>query len=217
MHAAHRPWIALAFAAALLAGCATTARTTLETSWRDPTLTAAKPVKKVLIVTVSPDEFAQEAFQTEMAAELKARGVNAVPSRAYFTRYTDAERARFKRVVEGSDADAILLARTVGVSRTDGTSAGMMIGPNGAPYAAVGDIYGAYARTFDPAHYVPPSDYTRTTARAEAALYDKASGKLLWTARTRIDNADQGELGPAVRQFCGVLMDAAEKDGVIRR
>ena len=102
-------------AAVQLAGCATTPVTSLEASWVTPQLPQA-PFRKLLIITVASDEFVQIAFQDQMAAQLQARGVNAVASRRYFTRYTAAERERFRRSIDESDADSVLLAR---VSRRD--------------------------------------------------------------------------------------------------
>ena len=107
---------ALLGAAALLAGCASNPETTLEVTWAAPQLPPAKSFKKLLIITVASSEFVQEAFQNQMAAELKKQGINAVASRRYFTRYTDAERERFKKSVDDSDADFILLARVTTVS-----------------------------------------------------------------------------------------------------
>ncbi|HEX6689760.1 MAG TPA: hypothetical protein VF110_01275, partial [Burkholderiales bacterium] len=109
---------ALLGAAALLAGCASSPKTTLDITWAAPQLPPAKSYKKLLIITVASSEFVQEAFQNQMAAELKKRGVNAEASRLYFTRYTAAEEARFKRSIAESDADHIMLARVTTTATT---------------------------------------------------------------------------------------------------
>src|SRR5436190_492575 len=102
---------ALLGAASLLTGCASKPETALEVTWAAPQLPPAKSFKKLLIITVAPSEFVQEAFQNQMGAELKKQGVNAVASGRYFTRDTDAERARFMKSITDSEADHILLAR----------------------------------------------------------------------------------------------------------
>src|SRR6476660_9076954 len=89
----------------LLTGCATNPETTLEVTWAAPQLPPAKSFNKLLIITVANSEFVQEAFQNQMAAELKKRGVNAVAPRRYFSRSTDAARDRFQRSVDESDPD----------------------------------------------------------------------------------------------------------------
>src|SRR5262245_14859225 len=106
--------VAFVFAAFAIAGCAGSARTSLETSWVNPKFQGAK-FKKVLIVSVAADEFAQQYFQDDMAAALRKRGMMAVASERFFTHLSPAEERRFKQAVAQSGADAVLLARVVGV------------------------------------------------------------------------------------------------------
>src|SRR6267142_6643709 len=113
-------------AAVLLAGCISAPVTSLEVSWVTPQL--PPPFKKLLIITVASDEFIQIAFQDQMAAQLKERGVNAVASHRYFTRYTDAERARFKQSIEDSGADFVLLARVTFTGASTQHSADSVVG-----------------------------------------------------------------------------------------
>src|SRR3954451_12762021 len=137
---------ALLGAMTLLTGCASGPETTLEVTWAAPQVPPAKSFGKLLIITVAPSEFVQEAFQNQMAAELKKRGVNAVASRRYFTRYTDAERARFKQSIDQSDADFVLLARVTNTTQTTYEDRGQILGAGGVPYADATGIQGAYAR-----------------------------------------------------------------------
>src|SRR5262245_63871822 len=97
--AVHAVLLVALLAAASLVGCASRPETTLDVTWAAPQLPPAKSFQKLLIITVAPSEFVQEAFQNQIAAELKKQGVNAVASRRYFTRYTDAERERFARSI----------------------------------------------------------------------------------------------------------------------
>jgi hypothetical protein len=209
-----RAWTVFALAAALVAGCATPSRTTLDTSWVSPQVTR-NAYKKVLIVSVAADEFAQEAFQKQMAAALQARGVNAVASGAYFTRYTANERARFERIIKGSDADAVLLARVIRVDSKQKASGGYIIGTDGQPYADSNDIWGAYARVFDPTHYVAPNDYVQNTLTAEGSLYEKGGQKLVWSARTVTTNSQAADSRQVIERFVEILVGSMAKDGVL--
>ena len=147
---------ALLGAGALLAGCASGPVTTLEVTWAAPQLPPAP--KKLLIITVAANEFVQVAFQDQMAAELKKRGVNAVASHRYFARYTDAERARFKKSIDDSDADFILLARVTTTEDKAYEDRGTIVGPGGVPYGDATGVQGAYARYVYPASYVAGAD-----------------------------------------------------------
>jgi hypothetical protein len=202
-----------ALAALLLAGCMT-ARTSLDASWIDPKAKGVK-FKKILILSVATDEFAQQYFQEDMAAAMRARGVNAVASERFFTHKSPSEMARFMRAVDSSDADAVLLARVIGVDQKTGTIPGMLTGPAGTPVAETIGLSNAVAATFAPTMYVRPSDYTLTTVIVETVLYELKGRRAVWSARTNTANADQGDLKPAVAQFVGVLTQAMERDGLL--
>lgn len=198
--------------AALVAGCITNPVTSLEVSWVAPQL---PPFGKLLIITVASDEFVQIAFQDQMAAQLKERGVNAVASHRYFTRYTDAERERFRQSIEDSDADSVLLARVTISDASTQHSADSVVGPNGVPYADATGIYGAYGRYYYPGASVG-GDYAIKTVTAEASIFIRKGEKLVWSARTRTTNAQNVKSGAAAAtQYIAVILDAMKKDKVL--
>lgn len=206
---------ALLGAAALVSGCSTAPVTTLEVSWVSPQLPPG-PIKKLLIITVASEEFVQIAFQDQMAAQLKARGVNAVASRRYFTRYTDAERTRFKQSIDDSGADFVLLARMTTSDTTTHEDRGRLVGVNGVPYADATAITGAYARYFNPTSYVQGGDHSMKNVTAEASIFALDGEKLIWSARTRTTNAHRltGEEGAT--QYVPVLLEALKKDKLLK-
>jgi hypothetical protein len=206
--------VALLGAAALLAGCASRPETTLDVTWAAPQLPPAKSFKKLLIITVAPSEFVQEAFQNQMAAELKKQGVNAVASRRYFTRYTDAERDRFKRSIEESDADHVLLARVTTTNTKAYEDRGTIIGPGGMPYADASGVQGAYARAFYPGAVVSGADGSVKTVTSEASIFAAKGEKLIWSARVRTTNAQTAGAEDAP-QYIGVILEAMKKDKLL--
>lgn len=198
-------------AIALLAGCAgKAARTSLDATWTDPQARGAK-FKKVLVISVASDEFAQQYFQEDLAAALRRRGVNAVASERFFTHRSPAEEARFMRAVEASGADAVLLGRVVGSETRSIRAPAGLTQQNGSPAAAAASLHGAFGQAFAPAG---PMEGTRTTVMVETVLYELQNRRAIWTARTRTENAEQGDLKPAVAQFVSVLVDAMARDGV---
>jgi hypothetical protein len=200
-----------ALAAVLLAGCISAPVTSLEVSWVTPQL--PPPFKKLLIITVASDEFVQIAFQDQMAAQLRERGVNAVASHRYFTRYTAAEKARFKQSIDESDADFVLLARVTNTDEGVTHSADAVIGTNGVPYAT--GIYGVYAGYYTPG-YVQGGDYTVKTVTAEASIFAEKGEKLIWSARTKTTNAQRAKSGAAAAtQYIAVILDAMKKDKLL--
>jgi hypothetical protein len=203
------------FGAAFAAGCSTAPVTSLEISWVTPQLSQA-PFKKLLIITVASDEFVQIAFQDQMAAQLKERGVNAVASHRYFTRYTAAEKERFKQSIDESDADFVLLARVTQTDASTQHGADSVVGTDGMPYADATGIYGAYARYYYPGYYAPGGDNVVTTVTAEASIFAEKGGKLIWSARTRTTNAQNVKSGAAAAtQYIAVILEAMKKDKLL--
>ena len=208
--------LALLAAALLATGCVSNPVTTLDVSWVAPQL-PAEPAKKLLIISIAGNEFFQEAFQEQMAEKLKARGVNAVASRRYFTQYTEAERTRFMRSIEESDADYVLIARVTTTSEKVLEGRGMILGANGMPYADANNAYGAAVRYLNPSSYVPGADGSEKTVTAEASIFAASGKKLIWSARTRTTNA-QSRIGADIApQYVAALLEAMDKDKLFRR
>jgi hypothetical protein len=205
---------ALLGAAALVAGCATQPVTTVEVTWVSPQLSQT-PLKKLLIITVANSEFVQVAFQDHMAAQLKARGVNAVASHRYFTHYTEAEKARFKQSIDESDADSVMLARVTNTAEASSQDRGTIIGPAGVPFAGASGINGAYALYVYPAAYSGRPDGSMRTVTAETSIFALKGEKLIWSARTRTTNANATTGEHLAPQYIDVILEAMKKDKVL--
>jgi hypothetical protein len=206
---------ALLGATALLTGCASKPETTLEVTWAAPELPPAKSFKKLLIISVAPSEFVQEAFQNQMAAELKKQGVNAVASRRYFTRYTDAERDRFMKTITDSDADHILLARVTTSEQKVYEDRGTIIGPGGVAYGDASSIQGAYARAFYPGSVVSGGDVAIKTVTSETSVFAAKGEKLIWSARVRTTNTQSATGAEYAPEYVGVILEAMKKDKLL--
>jgi len=202
-------------ATALLTGCASSPETTLEVSWAAAQPPAASSFKKLMIITVASSEFVQEAFQNQMAAELKKRGVNAVASGRYFTIYTDLERDRFKRSIYESDADFILLARVVNTSQKSYEDRSMILGPGGQPYADATGIQGAAARAFYPGSVVSGPDASVKTVTSEASIFAAKGEQLIWSARIRTTNTQSVTGAEYAPEYVGVVLQAMRKDKLL--
>jgi hypothetical protein len=204
---------ALLGAVALLAGCAGPS-TTLDVTWAAPQVPPAASFRKLLIITVAPNEFVQESFQKQMAAELKKRGVNAVASGRYFTRYTDAEKARFKQSIVASDADAILLARMTFSDTKTYEDRGTLMGPAGVPLEN-SSVDTAFARYLYPGSYAAGADASVTSVHSETSIFTSKGEKLVWSARVRSDNARSTTGANYAPQYIGVILEAMKKDKLL--
>lgn len=191
-------------AAALAACSAQRPVTKVEMTWASPQLPQA-PFKKLLIITVSAEEMVQIAFQDQMAAALQKRGVNAVASKRYFTRYTDAERARFKQSIEESGADFVLLARVTRTQVNEKEDRLMTFGDATGLYTAY-DRYVSVARS--------GGDYAVKTITAETSIFAIQGEKMIWSARTRTNNANTTTGEHFAEEYVPVILEAMKKDKV---
>lgn len=196
--------VALLGAAMLLAGCATRPMTTVEMTWVSPQLPQA-PFKKLLVITVSGEEMVQIAFQDQMAAALQARGVKAVASKSYFTRYTEAEKARFRRSIEESGADFVMLARATRTQRSNDEKDHLMT------FGDATGIYTAYDRYVSVAA-ASGGDYSVKTITAEASIFEVQGEKMIWSVRTRTANANVTTGEHFAQLYVPVILEAMKKD-----
>src|SRR4030095_7672705 len=96
----------------LLAGCAST---TLQSQWRDPGYTAG-PFRKIFVIGLSArDVTARRFFEDVMVAKLMAVGVQAVPEWQPLPGDRVLPEGAVSAAVDGTGADAVLIARLVGI------------------------------------------------------------------------------------------------------
>jgi hypothetical protein len=192
-------------AAALLHGCATGPSTTLEMSWVSPQL-PKEPFQKLLIISVARNEFAQIAFQDQLAAGLKARGMNAVASKRYFSSGTDAEKARFRQSIDDSGADYVLIAHVTGRDTKSRDDRYMTIGDATGIYTAY-DRYVSVARS--------TSDYSQETVITEVSIFSVQGEKLLWSARLRSANPSATSGEGFAPHYVALILEAMKKDKLL--
>lgn len=208
-----------AFAAALvllLSACALRDKSTLDASWAAAGR-GGTTLGKVAIITVADSEFVQADVQQKLAKGLRERGVDAVATGRYFTRYTDEERERFRASVQASGADTILLARVTSRETRVREVPDTIMGPANVPVNTSLDVYGAFVVYGGLGRPLPQADFAPTTITSEASLYEGPARKLSWTAKIRTRNAGTGDRAVALDEYVGVLLGAMEKDGVIPR
>jgi len=192
-------------AAALLPGCVTRPITTVEMSWVTPQLPQA-PFNQLLIISVAADDFVQIEFQDQMAAALKARGMNAVASKAYFTINTDAARARFRKTIDDSGADYVLVAHTTGRDKKSRDDRFMTFGDATGLYTGY-DRYVSSARS--------ASDYSSESLTSEVSIFKVQGERLIWSARIRTENPKVMRGEDYAPLYVAVVLEAMKKDKLL--
>src|SRR4029450_10935222 len=110
MKPSNRLFRALAAATALtLAACASTE---LVNQWSNPAYTSPS-FKKVMVVGVTKQASIRRSFEDEFVAQLKAAGVNAIPSYLYIPQDGPVGEAVLKQALKETGAEAVMITRLV--------------------------------------------------------------------------------------------------------
>ena len=207
--------LASALLAAALGGCTTAPRTSLQADWANPQLAGAK-FTKIVIVTVSPLEFGQKSFQDQLAARLQAAGVNAVASHRYFSSTGPAQKDALRKIITDSRADGVIFARAVNTETLNQQQADVA---GGVPLAMAGGLYNVWTgmgvAVAGVGYVAAPSVYERTDTTTDVFLFEVKGETLVWSARTRTTNSDEGNLSPVVAQIVNVVVETMRRDRVI--
>ena len=186
----------------LCAGCAST---TLQSQWRDPQYTGG-PFRKIFVIGLSArDVTARRIFEDVMVAKLIAAGVQAVPEWQHLTGEGQAAEGAVSAAVDGTGADAVLVARLVAIDTR------FSVTPIGVPGPGFG-WYGPYAGWYS-GWYSAPQVTQYDVAIVETSLFDTKTKRLVWSATSQtVDPASVQKEAPV---FADMIIGALQKAGVL--
>lgn len=198
-HRAFLVVVGLLFVAGLVA-CATTR---LDAQWSNPAVSADRIGGKWLVVGMTRDATVRRLYEDEMAAQLAARGVDAVRSYEVIDGPLAAEGAALASAARSAGAAVLLTSALVAREQVQRVIV--------EPLPTWGWGYeGWYG------HYWSLA-MTRTETRSYeryvvgTSLTDVASGRIVWTARTVTEN--DAAVAREVRAFARLIAGALEKAG----
>jgi hypothetical protein len=182
----------------LLAACAPS--TKLVNVWQDPAYNSG-PFKKVMVLGLGADGAMSRTFEDIFAAELKRRGVDAIPGYTAVPEGQQASREAIEKAARGAGADAFLVARLVKSEKETQYSPGYS-----SAIPAVGyynNFYGYYNAAVT---YAPAVSYQYEVVTVETNLWDVASNKLVWSGTTQ--TFAPGSVNQEAPGFAKLIIDA---------
>src|SRR6476659_1308381 len=184
-----------------LAGCAST---TLQSQWRDPGYTGG-PFRKIFGIGLSArDVTARRIFEDVMVAKLTAVGVQAVPEWQHLPSDGPLPEGSVSAAVDGTGADAVLIARLVGIDTR------ISVSPVAGPGPGFG-WYGPYAGWYS-GWYAAPQVTQYDVVIVETSLFDTKTKRLVWSATSQtVDPASVQKEAPA---FADTIIGALQKAGL---
>jgi hypothetical protein len=194
----------LAAAAAMaLAACASTS---LVNQWKSPDF-SGPAVRKVLVLGVTEQAGVRRVFEDEFSSQLRAAGVDAVPSYTVIPQDGQAEQAVLEKAVQDLGADGVLVTRLVK------NEAKTQVTPGYYRPAPTLGFYGWYSAAWI-GYYEPPMVYQYDVVTAETSLYSPPQSKLVWSGTT--ETFSPQDVKKETRGFAKVIIEALRKEGVLR-
>jgi hypothetical protein len=195
--------VTVAMVGLLAAACASTS---IVSSWVSPEAAANRP-KRMLVVGVSNVDTTRRMFEDEFVRQLKAKGVDAIPSYSQLTQDRKPTQGDVVAAIKKSGADAVLVTQIKGTeTRTD-------VSYSYQPMMAPGGYYGFYSGAWANTYAATPIVYQYDIVNAETRIWNTGNDKLLFSVLTRTfdPSAPQREIPP----FVGTLIEQMAKGGLL--
>ena len=187
----------------VLAGCSTA--NFIVSEWRNPAYVA--PVfKTVMVGGLSEQTSVRRNFEDEFLAQLKAAGVDVLPSYRHFPDDEKIDDAKLKQVARKAGADALIVARPVKVEQKT------EYGPSYYPTPSIG-IFGGHVAGVWQVPYGAPNVTRYTEYTSEATLYDLAKDEIVWTATLRTSELEN--LNTAVKLYVESVINALKEKNLL--
>ena len=186
-----------------LAGCSTA--NFIVSEWRNPAYVA--PVfKTVMVGGLSEQTSVRRNFEDEFLAQLRAAGVDALPSYRHIPDDEKIDDAKLKQVARQTGADALIVARPVKVEQKT------EFAPNYYPVPSIG-IFGRNVGGVWQGPYAGPSVTRYTEYTSETTLYDLNKDEIVWTATLR--TSEQENLNTAVKLYVEAVINALKEKNLL--
>jgi Domain of unknown function (DUF4136) len=189
-------------AAASLVACAATE---LVNQWTNPAYTSPS-FKKIMIIGVARQASIRRTFEDEFVSQLKAAGVDAVPSYRYVQEEGPVEEGRLKQAVTQAGADAAIITRLVKREQKTEITPGFY-----QPTPAYG-FYGWY-RSGWTGYYEPPRVRQYEVYTSETSLYDMTKNEVVWTGTAQ--TISPGDINEELKSYAEIMIRALKEKRLI--
>jgi hypothetical protein len=189
--------------APILAGCST--NNFIVNEWRNPAY-VAPAFRSVMVGGLSEQTSLRRNFEDEFLAQLRAAGIDALPSYRHISEDEKLDDVKLKQAARSAGADALIIARPVKVEqKTD-------YGPSYYPVPVFG-VFGRHVSGVWQGPYGGPSVMRYTEYTSETTLYDVAKDEVVWSATLRTSEPEN--IHSAVKLYVEAVMNALTEKNLI--
>lgn len=193
--------ILLLSAALALGGCATSNQ--LVSQWSNPGYVSPS-FKRIMVGGSGGEKAVRRNFEDEFVLQLKAAGIDAVPSYRYLPEDENLDEAKLKKAAKEAGADAVILARSVGVEQKTEYRDDYYSYPHPAAFGFFGPRFGASWFLYGPRSVRHYDVYT-----SEATLYDVAKNEVVWTGTLKTVQPDN--FSAAIKKYVETVVKALKE------
>ncbi|MCM0081517.1 DUF4136 domain-containing protein [Geomonas sp. Red32] len=192
----------------LLCSCASVS---VVDTWRNPAVSTPH-LKKVMVVSITKKESSRRVYEDMIAAELAARGVQAIPG------YTElptgmANWEALDGAVKRASVQAVLTVQTIRVEQQTTVQPGYVTTYPGHWYPEAfpaWDLYGYYGSM---ANYGPAFITTYDVATMQLNLFDATNGKLIWAAT--VESNEPEKVVTVGKELARIVVESLSRQGLI--
>jgi hypothetical protein len=185
-----------------LNGCATT--TPIVSEWRNPAYSSAS-FKRIMIGGIGGETSVRRNFEDEFVFQLRAVGVDAVPSYRYVAEGEKIDETQLKQIAQKAGADATLFARSINVEQKT------QLGPS-YPMPWFG-VFGSNVGATWQGSYGAPSVSRYTEYTSETTLHDVAKNDVVWTGTIKTTEPENVRTG--IKNYVEAVVKALQAKSLL--
>ena len=186
-----------------LAGCSATSPIVSE--WRNPAY-ASGSFRRIMVGALGGDTSVRRNFEDEFVAQLRAAGIDALPSYRFTTDSEKVDEASLKQAAQKARADALLFARLIQVEQKS------QYGPGYFPYTSFG-IFGSNVGATWYGLGGAPTIYRYNEYVSESTLYDLDKNEIVWTGT--IKTMEPENVRTAIKSYVEAVMKTLQEKNLI--
>lgn len=173
--------------------------------WRNPAYIVGA-FSRILVGGLDSDTSIRRNFEDEFVSQLRAAGVDAVPSYRILSDEEKIDEARLREAAQKAGADALLFTRVIQVDQKT------QYGPGYFPYTSFG-IFGSHVGASWHGLAGSPTVYRYNEYVSETTLYDVRKNDVVWTGT--IKTAEPENMRTAIRSYVEVVMQTLREKNLL--
>lgn len=189
----------------LVIGCATT--TPIVSEWHNPAYSSAS-FRRIVVGGLGGDTSIRRNFEDEFVTQLRAAGIDALPSYRVIPDDEKIDDAKLKQAAQKAGADAALFARLVQVEEK------RQYGPGYFPQTSFG-IFGSHVGATWYGLGGVPSVYRYNEYISETTLYDTGRNEVVWTGT--IKTTEPENVRTAIKSYVDAVIKTLHEKNLIRK